>query len=67
MKTRNMPRAKYYRRVSALERLEANKKSRAMRRYSETPSGQHEFQVLDERIKNYAQMGNRPSRTMGGA
>lgn len=62
MKTKNMPYARYLRRVTAFERLEANKKSRGLCRYVETPSGQHEFKVLDERIKDYAQMGDRPSR-----
>ena len=68
MKTRNMPRAKYYRRVVAFERLEAAKNSgdNGVSRYAKSHSGEHEFKVLDERIKDYASLGQRPSRTMGG-
>jgi hypothetical protein len=62
MKTKNMPYAKYRRRVRALERLEENRSSRWRKRYSESPSGRHELSVLDERIKGYAESGQRPSR-----
>jgi len=63
MKTKNMPYAKYRRRVRALERLEWNKKRGLLRRrYSESSAGRHELGVLDERIKTYAESGQRPSR-----
>jgi len=68
VKTSNMPHARYLRRVAALKRLEANYYSSEfyISNYSNTPSGKHERKVLDERIKGYAELGTRPSRTMGG-
>ena len=68
MKTKNMPHAKYLRRVAAEKRLEANHYSSEfyISNYSNTPGGKHERKVLDERIKDYAALGQRPSRMMGG-
>jgi hypothetical protein len=67
MKTRNMPYAVYLRRIGALERLEANKRSGyPIRRYAESPMGEHEAEVLDERINGYTESGKRPARMVIG-
>jgi len=62
MKTRNMPYAQYQRRVSALERLSSWPTDRG---YRGSNMGKYEEKTLDERIKGYAESGQRPSTTLG--
>lgn len=64
MLTKNMPEAKWRRRLGAHDRLVANMKSQDRDRYATSPMGQHELRVLDERIKAYAESGQRRSRDL---
>lgn len=66
MKTKNMPFAKYKRRVKALANLNVALKSDDyfVNRYANSPMGQHEVKTLRKRIGAFAESGKRPSKEM---